>query len=153
MLTANYNCTVIKADGYYVWIGYNVEKGIMDIMARAPEEVESEVDDTTTTTAKTTTTKKSTTTTKASNNIDPDFKKAMDAYESFMNKYVDFMKKYQANPTDLGLLTDYASYMSDYTKFCQDFEKWEDEDLNTAELAYYVDVQARVSKKLLEVAG
>ena len=33
------------------------------------------------------------------------------------------------------------------------FDKWESEDLNDAELAYYIDVQARVSKKLLDVAG
>ncbi len=32
-------------------------------------------------------------------------------------------------------------------------DKWENEDLNNTELAYYIDVQARVSKKLLEVAG
>ena len=31
------------------------------------------------------------------------------------------------------------------------FEEWEDEDLNSDELAYYIDVQARVSKKLLEI--
>ena len=85
--------------------------------------------------------------------IGSDFKAAMDAYETFMNKYVDFMKKYQSNPADLSLLADYAAYMSDYAKFCDDFAKWEDEDLNAAELAYYVDVQARVTKKLLEVAG
>ena len=30
-------------------------------------------------------------------------------------------------------------------------EEWENKDLNSDELAYYVDVQSRVSKKLLEV--
>ncbi len=98
---------------------------------------------------------KTTTTTaeKAEDSLGSDFKEAMDAYEAFMNKYVDFMNKYQSNPTDLNLLADYATYMSDYAKFCTEFAEWEDEDLNAAELAYYVDVQARVTKKLLEVAG
>ena len=32
------------------------------------------------------------------------------------------------------------------------FEKWENEEMNAAETAYYIDVQARVSKKLLEAA-
>ena len=82
--------------------------------------------------------------------IDPDFKAAMDSYEKFMDEYVAFMKKYKNNPTDLSLLSDYAEYMSDYADFVADFEGWENEDLNAAELAYYVDVQARVSKKLLE---
>lgn len=82
-----------------------------------------------------------------------DFKTAMDSYENFMNGYVDFMKKYNENPSDLSLLSDYADYMSDYTDFVEDFEKWEDEDLNDAELAYYLDVQTRVTKKLLEITN
>ena len=82
-----------------------------------------------------------------------DFKSAMESYENFMNEYVDFMKKYNDDPSDLGLLADYAEYVSDYAEFVEDFENWEDEDLNDAELAYYLDVQTRVSKKLLEVAN
>lgn len=85
--------------------------------------------------------------------IGKEFKNAMDSYEEFMDEYVAFMKKYQANPADLSLLTDYANYMKKYTEFAEEFSKWEDEEMNAAELAYYIDVQARVSKKLLEVAG
>ncbi len=84
--------------------------------------------------------------------IGKDFKAAMDGYEDFMDDYVAFMKKYQKNPGDLSLLADYTDFLTKYTQWVEDFEKWEDEDLNTAELAYYTDVQARVTKKLLEVA-
>lgn len=84
--------------------------------------------------------------------ITADFKSAMDSYEKFMDEYVSFMKKYKANPTDLSLLGDYADYMSKYSEFMEDFEKWEDEEMNAAELAYYLEVQQRVSKKLLEAA-
>ena len=48
--------------------------------------------------------------------------------------------------------SDYADYMSKYADFVKSFEKWNDEELNTAEIAYYGEVQARVSKKLLEIA-
>lgn len=82
-----------------------------------------------------------------------DFKDAMDSYEAFMDKYVAFMKKYSDHPSDVGLLADYTKYMSKYADMVEKFDKWESEDLNDAELAYYIDVQARVSKKLLEVAG
>jgi len=85
--------------------------------------------------------------------LDPDFKAAMDSYEKFMDEYVTFMKKYKDNPSDLGLLADYADYMSKYADFVEDFEKWEDEEMNAAETAYYIEVQSRVSKKLLEVAN
>ena len=83
--------------------------------------------------------------------LDPDFKAAMDSYEEFMDEYVVFIKKYNANPSDMSLLLDYANYMKKYAEFVEDFEKWENEDMNAAETAYYIDVQARVSKKLLEV--
>ncbi len=83
--------------------------------------------------------------------LDPDFKAAMDSYEKFMDEYVVFMKKYCENPNDLSLLADYLKYTSDYSDFVEDFVKWGDEELNTAETAYYIDVQARVNKKLLEV--
>lgn len=81
-----------------------------------------------------------------------DFKEAMDNYESFMNDYVDFMKKYQANPTDLSLITDYATYISKYNELSQSFEKWNSSDMNDAEKAYYIEVQTRVNNKLLEAA-
>ena len=87
-----------------------------------------------------------------SSTISKEFKEAMDSYEQFMDEYVAFMKKFKANPTDMDLLADYATYMSKYAEFVEDFDKWENEEMNAAETAYYIDVQARVSKKLLEVA-
>lgn len=73
--------------------------------------------------------------------------------EAFIDEYVAFMKKYSDNPSDVSLLADYTKYMSKYADMVEKFDKWESEDLNDAELAHYIDVQARVSKKLLEVAG
>ncbi len=81
----------------------------------------------------------------------PEFKKAMDSYEAFMNEYCDFMKKYaESDGTDPGLLADYADYMSRYADVVRDFEAWDNGELNTAETIYYADVQTRVSKRLLE---
>ena len=83
----------------------------------------------------------------------PEFKQAMDSYEGFMNEYCEFMKKYaESDGTDVGILADYASYMSKYVDVVEDFGAWDDGEMNTAETAYYLDVQTRVSKKLLEVA-
>jgi len=63
------------------------------------------------------------------------------------------MKKYSdSNSMDAELLKDYSIYMSKYTKSVEAFEKWEDDDLNPEEESYYIKVQTRVSKKLLEVA-
>jgi DNA-directed RNA polymerase subunit RPC12/RpoP len=85
------------------------------------------------------------------NGLRPEFIQAMDDYESFMDEYVEFIKKYSNNPSDTSLLRDYANYMSKYSKAMESFDKWDDENLNDAETKYYIDVQARVNKKLLEV--
>lgn len=83
----------------------------------------------------------------------PEFKKAMDSYEEFMNEYCEFMKKYaESDSTDMELLTDYTNYMSKYAEVVEDFEAWDDGEMNTAETEYYLEVQTRVNKKLLEVA-
>ena len=91
--------------------------------------------------------------TKPSNNgLRTDFKKAMDDYETFMNEYVEFMKKYsKSDGSDMSLLKDYATMMSKYEKSMKSFEAWEDDDLNDAETKYYIEVQGRVNKKLLEI--
>lgn len=82
----------------------------------------------------------------------PEFKKAMDSYEEFMNEYCEFMKKYaESDGTDPELLVDYANYVSKYADMAEDFEAWDDGELTTAETAYYLDVQTRINKKLLEL--
>lgn len=89
--------------------------------------------------------------TDSSNGISPDFKAAMDSYEKFFDEYVAIMKKYANNPNDMSILADYSKYMGKYAQMMKDFEKWEDEDMNAAETAYYVQVQGRITKKLLEI--
>lgn len=87
------------------------------------------------------------------NGMRKEFKEAMDSYGAVVDEYIAFMKKYNANPNDPALLVDYTKYMSKYTDACDKFKKWESTDMNDAETAYYIDVQARVSKKLLEAAA
>lgn len=88
-----------------------------------------------------------------SNGLRKEFKEAMDSYEDFVDEYVSFMKKYsKSNGTDLSLINDYSKYMTKLSEMEEKFNKWEDENLNTAEEEYYIKVQTRVNKKLLEVA-
>lgn len=144
-----------NADGYHISLKYE-GNNIMSVSIDAPDK--DDADETSKTTekqddAKQETSKPTESKKEDSSLIDPDFKAAMDSYEKFMDEYVAFMKKYSANPSDMNLLADYATYMSKYSKFVEDFEKWDDEDMNAAESAYYLEVQTRVNKKLLEVAN
>lgn len=82
----------------------------------------------------------------------PEFKEAMDSYEEFMTEYCEFMQKYDdSDGTDVSLLTEYTEYLGKYAEFVASFEEWDEDEMNDTELAYYLDVQTRVNKKLLEV--
>lgn len=138
-----------NAAGYHISLKYEGNR-IMSVEISAPK------DDSTSTSTPAADPTPDTTEPKDTNLVNgmrKDFKDAMDSYEAFIDEYVAFMQKYSDNPSDLSLLADYAKYMSKYSDMADKFDKWESEDLNDAELAYYVDVQARVSQKLLAVAS
>ena len=81
----------------------------------------------------------------------PEFKEAMDTYEAFYNEYCDFLSKYAQNPTDFSLLGQYAGMLSKAGEMDAAFKKWDEDDLNSAELQYYLEVNSRVLQKLAGV--
>lgn len=83
----------------------------------------------------------------------PEFKEAMDSYEAFYDEYCEFMKAYSENPYDLTLLGQYAEIVEKATEAEEAFEEWDNDDLNDAELKYYLEVSSRISQKLLDVAS
>ena len=82
----------------------------------------------------------------------PEFKDAMDSYEAFYDEYCDVIKKYTENPSDMKLLADYTDMLAKAAEMTEKFDAWENGDLNSAELKYYLDVNNRVTQKLLDVA-
>lgn len=82
----------------------------------------------------------------------PEFKEAMDSYEAFYDEYCEIVKKYTENPSDMELLADYTDMMSKSAEMAEKFDAWENSDMNSAELKYYLEVNNRVTKKLLEVS-
>ena len=89
--------------------------------------------------------------TTAADGMRPEFKKAMDEYEEFFDDYVELMKRLEKNPNDVSLLLQYAQFMAQYDRTMKALEAWEEEDLNSKEMSYYITVTNRISKKLLEV--
>lgn len=85
------------------------------------------------------------------NGMHKDFKEAMDSYEAFYDSYIDFMKSYDSG--DLTMLAKYTEFLSNTAEMDKKFAKWESEDLNDKETAYYLEVQTRVNKKLLDVVS
>lgn len=80
-----------------------------------------------------------------------DFKAAMDAYEAFFDEYISFMEDYKENPTDISLLTKYVDMLTKMEEMEKKFDEWENEDLNSEEMKYYLEVTVRVEKKLIDI--
>ena len=63
------------------------------------------------------------------------------------------MKKYQDNPSDLELMSEMTDLITEETEMLEQIENMDQSEMNTAELAYYLEVTARIEKKLLDVAN
>ena len=86
-----------------------------------------------------------------STGVSPAFKKSMDDYAAFMDKYVDVMKRYKASPSDATVMSEYAEFMKKYAEFTESIKKVDQSSLSTADAAYYLEVTSRVTKKLAEL--
>lgn len=157
------NYSAKDASGYELSLDYDKVNQTMEIWLDAPDEEETTVATKPKTTkpkatkpkaTKPKTTKK--TTSKKSNSssgVNADFKATMDSYEEFFNDYVDFMKKYNNSTDIVSMATDYAKYTKEYAEKMQSFKDEKTDDLSVADAAYYLEVEARITKKLAEVAN
>ncbi|MCR5202447.1 MAG: hypothetical protein K6D02_05085 [Lachnospiraceae bacterium] len=87
---------------------------------------------------------------KTSKGVSKKFKAAMDKYEKWFNRYIKFIDKYNEDP--ITYMEDYGKWLAEYEEMMDKFNAIEDEDLNAAETAYYLKVQARIMKKLSKVS-
>ena len=88
---------------------------------------------------------------KVSETIDPAFKEAMDSYETLMNGYVDFMVRYKSSKNAAAMLSDYGKFMQDYSTAMSKLKAIDEDRLNSAERAYYLEVTGRVTQRMAEV--
>lgn len=150
-----------NADGYHVSL-YLDSKNVLSIGLSKSEEESSDTGSDTSTTEETVTpteapleepsaTENTDAASTDSNGMRADVKEAIDSYETFMNDYCDFMTKYSESDDVVSMMTDYADYMSKYADMAQKFDDLENDDLNNAELSYYLEVQTRVNQKLANV--
>ena len=76
----------------------------------------------------------------------------MDNYEAWFDHYCDVMKRYQEDSSDLELLSEMTDLLAEEATMLEEMENMDQDDMNAAELAYYLEVTARIEKNLLEVA-
>lgn len=82
------------------------------------------------------------------NGVTVSFKEYMDSYEAFMNEYCDFMASY--DESDLTALAKYTSLMAKYAEYASKVAGYNEDDLSAADYKYFIDVMARVDKKLVD---
>lgn len=85
--------------------------------------------------------------------IRPEFKELMDNYEAFIDEYCKFMQSYMNSDPSTEMLIQYFSILSKYTEFAKQIDSISKDELTSAELSYYIEVNSRVSQKLLQFAG
>ena len=89
----------------------------------------------------------------SSTGLRTEFKNAMDSYESAMDEYIAFMTKYNASKgTNPQLISAYGEYMKKYIDATDAFKKWDGKEMNKEEAKYYVEVQTRVTQKLMNAS-
>ena len=86
----------------------------------------------------------------AATGIRPEFQQAMDSYEAFFDEYIDFMTTYQDTEDPTSMMADYLDYMTQYAETMEQMEALDSEELSVEEAAYYAEVSARITQKLLE---
>ena len=85
--------------------------------------------------------------------IRPEFKKAMDSYETFFGEFVEFMQLLSDDPSNLTLMAKYADYMSQYTETMEALENIDESELTASELSYYIGVMSRIQQMVLAAVG
>ena len=94
----------------------------------------------------------SSTSDKLVNGMRTEFKETMDAYEAFFDEYCDFMKKYNSSSNPTSMLGDYMNFISRYAETMDKLDEIDDEEMNNAELIYYMEVMTRINEKLLAIS-
>lgn len=140
-----------NSEGYRLSVDYDVDRRMMDVSVSTPVET-TPTPEATPEPVETAAEEPSTDDT-SSEEVDPDFKATMDSYETTINNYCDFMEKYNnAGPEDTAaMLADYTSYLQQYTETIDALNSIDENSLSAADVAYYVEVNGRISQRLLEV--
>ena len=138
-----------NSEGYRLSVDYDADRRMMDVSVSTPVETTPTPE----ATPDETTTEEPVTDDTSSEEVDPDFKATMDSYETTINNYCDFMEKYNnAGPEDTAaMLADYTSYLQQYTETVDALNSIDENSLSAADLAYYIEVNGRISQRLLEV--
>ncbi|MDD5823979.1 MAG: hypothetical protein PUD55_06160 [Firmicutes bacterium] len=84
--------------------------------------------------------------------VSAELKDFLDEYELFVDEYIEFMQKYEnANESDLmAMMNDYMDMIERLESFEDKLDAYDENEMSDADLEYYLEVTARIEKKLLD---
>lgn len=84
--------------------------------------------------------------------VTPSFKETMDSYEAFFDKCFELMDVAANGDSEDSLLimAEYADYMLKYADMMEKMESMDTENLSDADMAYYLEVTARIEAKAIK---
>jgi len=83
------------------------------------------------------------------------WKQFLTEYEEWVDKYIEITKKYKENPSDLSILSDYSTMMTELAEWSTKTEEMQKElgKASPAELAEYSSELARIAAKIAQVVS
>ncbi len=83
--------------------------------------------------------------------VTPELKEFLDQYEKCIDEYCNFMESFDANSSDPMAILKYSSLMQEYLDFAEKAEAYDEKEMTNEDLKYYIDVIARIEKRMLDV--
>ena len=88
---------------------------------------------------------------KTSDGVTPELKEFLDQHEKCIDEYCNFMESFDANSSDPMAILKYSSLMQEYLDFAEKAEAYDEKEMTNEDLKYYIDVIARIEKRMLDV--
>ena len=83
--------------------------------------------------------------------VTPEFKEMMDSYEAWFDTYIEFMTEYKNSKNPADMMLQYAKFLAEYAEMIEKIDSVDEEELSAADLAYYMEVTARIYRKLATI--
>ena len=84
--------------------------------------------------------------------VRPEFREAMESYETFFDEYISFMQSVNEGNTSTEMLLQYYEYLAKYEDMMNKLDAIDESELSYEEDLLYLDTLNRINQKLLEAA-
>lgn len=87
-----------------------------------------------------------------SSGVRPEFRKLMEDYEAFYDRYIEFMKTYSSSSDQLGMMQDYLALLQQLQEWEKSIDDVDESTLTPEEDQLYLETTMRVLNKLNQAA-